>query len=237
MKKLLTLFLLLTTLVYSTVAQSYDNNEYQRESRRYSELAKQAFDEGDYTLSIEYSKKAEDYASKSYAYIQKMLARLEAENQMNRARTRYTWAKKNNAEKTSPEAFAQATEALNAGGLAFQNEKYDVAVLCANQVLDALSVVRGDESEFLTLPSQYTIRTFRGEKDCLWNIAANPAVYNDPFMWKVLYEANKDKLPDAADPNWVEPGIVLDIPSIKGETRSGMYDPAAVYKSFSNIKR
>lgn len=237
MKKLLTLFLILTTLVFSVVAQSYDNNEYQRESRRYSELAKQAFDEGEYNLSIEYSKKAEEYAEKSYAYIQKMLARVEAENQMNRARTRYTWAKKNNAEKTAPESFARATEALNAGGLAFENENYDVAVVCANQVLDALSGVRGDESEFLTLPSQYTIRTFRGEKDCLWNIAANPAVYNDPFMWKVLYEANKDKLPDASNPNWVEPGIVLDIPSIKGETRSGMYDPAGLYKSIPNIKR
>ncbi|MEL3904810.1 MAG: hypothetical protein P1P63_06845 [Treponemataceae bacterium] len=236
MKKILAVCLLLTAVFSFAAELSYDNNQYQRESRRYSELAQQAFDEGDYQRSIEYSKKAEELAAKSYEYIQLMLARSEAETQMNRARTRYSWAKENGAERKNPEAFARATEALNAGGLAFDNEQYDVAVVCANQVLDALSVVKGDESQFLTLPSQYTIRTFRGEKDCLWNIAKNPAVYNDPFKWTILYEANKNKLPDPNNPNWVEPGIVLDIPAIAGEKRSGMYDPKAIYKNL-DIKR
>lgn len=234
MKKFLTTFLIITTLVSAVCAESYDNNQYQRESRRYSELAQKAFDEGDYALSIDYSKKATEYANKSYEYIQSMLARLEAENAMNKARSRYTWAKNNKAETKHAESFAVATEALNAGGLAFDNEEYDVAVVCAQKVLDALSVVSGDESNFAVLPSQYTIRTFRGEKDCLWNIAKNPAVYNDPFKWKVLYEANKDKLPDPENPNWVEPGIILNIPSINGEFRSGMYDPNAVYKSIKS---
>lgn len=232
MKKILTTLLILTVAVCAVFTESYSNNEYQRESLKYSKMAEEAFDVGDYELSIEHSKKAEYYATKSYNYIQLILARVEAENEMNRARSRYTWAKDNGAEKKSPESFAIATEALNAGNLAFDNEEYDVATACAKEVLDALGVVTGDESEFLTLPSQYTIRTFRGEKDCLWNIAKNPAVYNDPFKWKILYKANKDKLPDPDNPDWVEPGIVLDIPSIAGETRSGMYDPSGVYKSF-----
>ena len=200
MKKILSAILLLAMSVCFAAELSYDNNQYQRESRRYSELAQKAFDSGDYALSIEYAKKAEELAAKSYEYIQLMLARSEAEAQMNRARTRYTWAKNNGADKKEPAAFALATEALNAGGLAFDNEQYDVAVVCANKVLDALSVVKGDESTFAALPKQYTIRTFRGEKDCLWNIAKNPAVYNDPFKWKILYEANKDKLPDPNNP-------------------------------------
>ena len=236
MKKILSAILLLAMSVCFAAELYYDNNQYQRESRRYSELAQKAFDSGDYALSIEYAKKAEELAAKSYEYIQLMLARSEAEAQMNRARTRYTWAKNNGADKKEPAAFALATEALNAGGLAFDNEQYDVAVVCANKVLDALSVVKGDPTTFAALPKQYTIRTFRGEKDCLWNIAKNPAVYNDPFKWKILYEANKDKLPDPNNPNWVEPGIVLDIPSISGETRSGMYDPKEIYKNFG-VKR
>lgn len=236
MKKFFTTLVILSTIVVVAFALSYDNNEYQRESRRYSQLAEKAFDEGDYDLSIEYSKKATEYANKSYEYIQSMLARVEAENQMNKARSRYTWAKQNDAEIKYPEAFVTATEALNAGGRAFDNEEYDVAVVCAKKALDALMVVTGDESGFADLPSQYRIRTFRGEKDCLWNIAKNPAVYNDPFKWNLLYEANKQKLPDPGDPNWVEPGIVLDIPSLKGEKRSGMYDPSIVYKSLDAAK-
>lgn len=231
MKRFIITILFLSIFITTGFSLSYDNNQYQRESRRYSEMAKNAFDEGSYELSIEYSKKAEEYAAKSYEYIQLMLARKEAEDEMNRARTRYSWAKQNNAETKYPKAFADASEALNAGGQAFDNEEYDVAVVCAKKVLDALLVVKADESEFTSLPSQYTIRTFRGEKDCLWNIAKNPAVYNDPFKWDILYEANKNKLPDPNNPNWVEPGIVLDIPSLKGESRSGMYDPTAVYKN------
>ena len=86
-------------------AVSYDNNEYQRKSRAYSELARRAYSEGNYDASIEYSRLAEENAQKSADYIQYMLARVEAEQAMNRARTRYTWAKNNKAEEKYPEAI------------------------------------------------------------------------------------------------------------------------------------
>ena len=207
-------------------AVSYDNNEYQRKSRAYSELARRAYSEGDYDASIEYSRLAEENAQKSADYIQYMLARVEAEQAMNRARTRYTWAKNNKAEEKYPEAFKTATEALQAGNTAFGNKDFDVAVVCAKKVLDALAVVTGDESSFATLPAQYRIRTWRGERDCLWNIAKDKAIYDNPYLWRKLYEANKNKLPDPNNPDWVEPGIILTIPSLRGEKRDGMYDPA-----------
>ncbi len=232
MKKVICILTLLVIFL-PVFTLSYDDNEYQRKSRAYTELANKAYDEGDYEASIEYSKLAEENAEKSTEFIQFMLAKTEAEQEMNKARTRYTWAKENNAEKRFPEAFATASEALNAGGIAFTNENFDVAVVCAKKVMDALSVVDGKEMPpaFITLPSQYTIRTWRGERDCLWNIAGNPAIYGNPFMWRKLYEANKDKLPDANNPNWVEPGIILTIPSLRGEKRSGMWDPAKSYQS------
>ena len=237
MKKILSAILLLAMSVCFAAELSYDNNQYQRESRRYSELAQKAFDSGDYALSIEYAKKAEELAAKSYEYIQLMLARSEAEAQMNRARTRYTWAKNNGADKKEPAAFALATEALNAGGLAFDNEQYDVAVVCAKKVLDALAGVTGDESSFATLPAEYRIRTWRGERDCLWNIAKDRAIYDDPYLWRKLYEANKHKFPDVNNPDWVEPGIILTIPSLRGEKRSGMYDPAVTYEKLPPAKK
>jgi nucleoid-associated protein YgaU len=44
-----------------------------------------------------------------------------------------------------------------------------------------------------------------------------------------LYEANKDKIPDPNNPHLIRPGTVLDIPSLHGEVRSGMWDPGADY--------
>ena len=218
-------------------AVSYDNNEYQRKSRAYSELARRAYSEGDYDASIEYSRLAEENAQKSADYIQYMLARVEAEQAMNRARTRYTWAKNNKAEEKYPEAFKTATEALQAGNTAFGNKDFDVAVVCAKKVLDALAVVTGDESSFATLPAQYRIRTWRGERDCLWNIAKDKAIYDNPYLWRKLYEANKNKLPDPNNPDWVEPGIILTIPSLRGEQRDGMYDPAVTYEKLPSGKK
>ena len=218
-------------------AVSYDNNEYQRKSRAYSELARRAYSEGDYDASIEYARLAEEKAQKSADYIQYMLARVEAEQAMNRARTRYTWAKNNKAEEKYPEAFKTATEALQAGNTAFGNKDFDVAVVCAKKVLDALAVVTGDESSFATLPAQYRIRTWRGERDCLWNIAKDKAIYDNPYLWRKLYEANKNKLPDPNNPDWVEPGIILTIPSLRGEKRDGMYDPAVTYEKLPSGKK
>jgi len=218
-------------------AVSYDNNEYQRKSRAYSELARRAYSEGDYDASIEYSRLAEENAQKSADYIQYMLARVEAEQAMNRARTRYTWAKNNKAEEKYPEAFKTATEALQAGNTAFGNKDFDVAVVCAKKVLDALAVVTGDESSFATLPAQYRIRTWRGERDCLWNIAKDKAIYDNPYLWRKLYEANKNKLPHPNNPDWVEPGIILTIPSLRGEKRDGMYDPAVTYEKLPSGKK
>jgi nucleoid-associated protein YgaU len=83
-----------------------------------------------------------------------------------------------------------------------------------------------------SLPAQYTVRTWQGQRDCLWNIAGRPWSYNDPHKWRLIYEANKDKFPDPQNPNWIEPGLVLDIPSIKGEVRRGMWTETRQYGTF-----
>lgn len=232
MKKII-IILIFLSLLMPIFSVSYDDNEYQRKSRAYTELAAKSYDEGDYDAAIEYAKLAESYAQQSADFIQRMLAKVEAEQEMNKARTRFNWAKTNGAEEKYPEAYKTAEEALNAGSIAFDNENYDVAIVCAQRVLDALGVVKGkDNTGIAELPAEYRIRTWRGEKDCLWNIAGKKEIYGNPFMWRKLYEANKEKLPDPANPNWVEPDIILTIPSIKGEKRSGLFDPSQAYKKF-----
>jgi nucleoid-associated protein YgaU len=79
------------------------------------------------------------------------------------------------------------------------------------------------------LPATYTVRTWANSRDCFWTIAGRPGVYNDPHRWRTLYNANRSKLPDPDNPNLIEPGTVLDIPSLRGELRQGEWDPGKTY--------
>jgi nucleoid-associated protein YgaU len=45
--------------------------------------------------------------------------------------------------------------------------------------------------------------------DCLWAIAKKKKVYNDPFLWPLIYDANKGKIKKA---NLIYPGQKLKIP-------------------------
>jgi nucleoid-associated protein YgaU len=72
-----------------------------------------------------------------------------------------------------------------------------------------------------TLPEFYTVRLIPDRRDCFWRIAEYDFVYGDPWKWKILYEANKQLLPDPNNPDLILPGTRLRIPSLKGEQRSG----------------
>ena len=79
------------------------------------------------------------------------------------------------------------------------------------------------------LPSQYTVRTWAVERDCLWTIAGYPWVFNDPRRWPELYEANRSRMPQPNNPDLIYPGFIINIPSNRGEYRQGMWDPNADY--------
>ena len=64
------------------------------------------------------------------------------------------------------------------------------------------------------LPATYEVR----QGDSLWWIAQYKDVYNDPYLWPVLHDANKNVI---KDPNKITPGMKLKIP------RAG-YKPADV---------
>lgn len=83
-----------------------------------------------------------------------------------------------------------------------------------------------------TYPEYYIIHDWEKTRDCFWNIAAKPYVYNDPFKWEVLYEANRGVLDNATNPDVIQPEIKIRIPSLAGEVREGTYDPSVEYKVF-----
>jgi nucleoid-associated protein YgaU len=82
------------------------------------------------------------------------------------------------------------------------------------------------------LPAQYTVRSWSVYRDCFWNIAGRPWVYGDSRKWRILYDANRTKLPEPGNPDLILPGMILDIPSIQGETRRGMWNEKTEYPSF-----
>ncbi|MBE9546754.1 MAG: LysM peptidoglycan-binding domain-containing protein [Proteobacteria bacterium] len=45
--------------------------------------------------------------------------------------------------------------------------------------------------------------------ECLWWIAEYKDIYNDPFQWPLIYDANKDQI---RDPDLIYPGQVFKIP-------------------------
>jgi nucleoid-associated protein YgaU len=85
------------------------------------------------------------------------------------------------------------------------------------------------------LPAQYMVRPWSESEDTLKSIAARPWVYGDESEWPRLYNANRNKLPDPNNPDMLMPGIVLDIPSMEGETRSGLWEEGRSYPSLSRV--
>jgi nucleoid-associated protein YgaU len=144
------------------------------------------------------------------------------------AEERFSWAEGIAAEKRYPVEYAAAAALLQTARTAFATEDYDYARISANEVLVRLAGLR----DTTPLPAIFVVRELPKDTDCFWRIAALPAIYNDPFQWPVLYEANKNKLPDPKNPNLVKPDTVLTIPSLKGEYREGTWTQDAKYPVF-----
>jgi len=221
------------------------NNQYYLESVRLNELAKEAFEEGNYDASAAYAEQAAEYARLSDEYVNMRLA----ETAFERAHSRFTWAGSVGAATRYPAQYRTAVAAYNEAVEARQAENWDNTFDASNRVLAALANVKGlsgESGSFAsalppkpvyesqkppqgTLPAQYTVRQWNNTGDCFSTIAGWSWVYGDPYQWRKLYEANRNKLPDPNNPHLMLPGMVIDIPSLSGETRSGMWDPQAKY--------
>ncbi len=214
------LFILLAAvLVSGAFAQHslYDNPNYRR-SLELRTMAKSAYDKGDYVKAEEYSLESERLA---------VIAREEAETQRllwianawkKRAGDRISYCEKNGAEKALGATWTEAKGAYALAVGEYDAKRYAESTEASKKVLDLLADFSASK-----LPAFYTVRLIPGRRDCLWRIAEYPFIYGDPWKWKVLYEANREKLPQPDNPDLILPEMVLRIPSIKGETRSGTW--------------
>ena len=215
------------------------NNQYFLESVRLNQLAREAYIIGDYDASTAYAEQAAEAATLSDIYVAMRLA----ETAYYRAHSRYTWAGSVGAADRYPSEYETATTAYGEAQEARSNEDWDTTLAAANRVLDALFNIRGlgndtgpqPSGPFVgrqqpgSLPAQYTVRLWVNTGDSFSTIAGWSWVYGDPGQWRVLYEANRHKLPNPNNPHLIMPGMIMDIPSLRGETRSGMWDPSAEY--------
>ena len=69
-------------------------------------------------------------------------------------------------------------------------------------VTDPMQVYK---AEYDALPVSHTVT--KGE--CLWWISEYKHVYNDPFMWPLIYKANRDKI---KNPDLIYPGQQFEVP-------------------------
>jgi len=216
------------------------NNQFYLESVRFIDLADTFFMLGNYEQSIVFAQEAIRQALLSDEFVAVELIN-ETERLMNRAYT-------NNFAAWYPNEFSMGKEYYEESLIAHSENKFDqsidlskssIGILASLQIPEAgavppppavttpAAVVTGTRT--VPLPSQYTVRPWATARDCLWNIAGYPWVFNDPRRWTELYEANRSRMPQPNNPDLIHPGFVINIPSTGGEVRQGMWDPNTNY--------
>ena len=199
-------------------------NAYLQESRRLVKLAQEAFSSGDYDASVRFADEAVRSAKQSDVYVAITVAkRYIDQTVVSGISARF------------PVEYREAENWYNQSTKARDSEEWDAAIDAAGmaaQLLKGLAASGSHIPASAPLPATYTVRSWSVSKDCLWNIAGQPWAYGNPRQWTALYNANKSKLPDPNDPNRLEPGIVLDIPSIQGEIRQGAWESGKTYDLF-----
>jgi len=150
-------------------------------------------------------------------------ARLEAEGAISSARKAIDAAWEVGADTTKAEDLLdEAVAAFDAGDYETAIAKAREAELAANEAREeALAkateeveeeveeVVEEEVVEEEVAPRVYVVGTWERDRDCLWNIAKKPKFYGDPWKWKRIYKANRDKI---KDPDLIYPGQRLIIP-------------------------
>lgn len=251
------------------------NNRYLTESLRLQALARQAFDAGDYDGAAANAESAAKAAAASDLYVGQQVKIYIADNRMQDALQRLSWADSAEAKRYFPAEFYDAKTYYNLGLIAKSARKWDDTIENANKVIKTLAAfaeppegtnimnivpvvdsggtaerigitaepglpekmkarqdvvpVEDRQDRGTPLPAQYKVRSWDKYGDCFWTIAGRSWVYGDSRRWPLLYQANKNKIPDPKNPDLIEEGMVVDIPSVNGEERSGLWSPDAVY--------
>jgi len=202
------------------VASGLPDNQYMLENRRLIGLAENAYADGKYDDAVKYAQEANKYAQMSDEYIASQMKMKDALDAIAAAQARLDKVKNTNAHLKFAAIYEKAEQAFKKAQGHRSKEEWDPAKDSALAVISILSEI----PDAPVLPAQYRVKTWNSTRDCLWNIAGKKEIYGDPWKWRVIYNANRNKFPNPGNPNIIEPGTLLDIPSLKGEYRVGILE-------------
>ena len=196
------------------------NNQYLLENIRLVALAEQSFAEGNYDDAINYAVEAIRFAELSDEFVSLQALIKEANDAILAADARLAWARQTGVSTRHATEYQEAASVFAEALEARSREEWANARDLALRVLAIFEGIPG----VTTLPAQYLVRSWHTTRDCLWNIAAMEEIYGDPWQWRHIYNANRDKMPQPGNPDLIHPGMILDIPSIRGEFRHGIME-------------
>ncbi len=222
MKKIIILASLFLIAASAVFAQSLANNEFYKKSIEFTNLSEKALAEGEYDLSAEYAIKAQENAALSKKYIAEMVAAYRARTALTAAKERMELADRLNIKGRDSQLYTDASALFKSANDKFSEKDYEKSTADSLMVIELLKDIAPAAKKDI-LPASYEVILNVDKRDCLWRIAEYDFVYGDPWKWKILYEANKDTMPEPDNPSLIVPGQIIKIPSIKGETRSGKY--------------
>ena len=212
-----------------------DNPDYKK-AKELQQKAQDAMDTGDYDKAAEYAEESKEYLKKSDEYVAAMLLKYRANGKIQLAEEKLSYAQGIGGETSAPDTMKKAKDELAEAKAAYTDEDYESSMEYADSVISLLEGIEPAKpaaaptevtpaASAAELPKYYIVRLIPERRDCFWRIAEYPFVYGDPWQWPTLYEANKSKLEDPENPRIIQPGMVFEIPSIRGELREGTYQP------------
>jgi len=224
MKKIILSALVLLLISSAAWSQSLTDNEYYQKMLELKAQSEQAFENGDYIEAKQLAEEAQGYKEESERWIATQLAAYRARSALNRLKDRLAQVSAWKAELHFPEEYAEGMNLYKQSFTEFyDDEEYVDSLATSNRALEVLSVI-SYVAPVSTLPAYYVVRLLPGNTDCLWNIAGYDFIYDNPWEWRRLYEANKDILEDRNNPDLIQPGMKLAIPPLDGEARSGTWE-------------
>ena len=209
---------LLIAFVFSLGAQSLQDNEYYLRMVELREQSEQAFAAGDYIEAKRLAEEAQSYKAQSDEWISNQLAIYRANSALKAVREKLSMV--SGLKSSFASDFAQADNLYNKAYNEYHTQKnYVMSLQSSRQALTILDKMLASNR----LPAFYKVRLIRGNRDSLWKIAGYKFVYGDPWKWPLLYHANKGKLPREQQPDLILPDMILAIPPLEGEQRSGTW--------------
>lgn len=225
-KKLIAIALLLVMGSLAFAQHALLDNPSYRRAQELRRQADQAFQQGDYPRAEELSAESErlSASARDEAEIQRL--QWIANSWRNRASDRIVFGERNTAAGQLGPVWVEAKASFALAVAEYEARRYTESTEASRKTLDLLKdfvPASPAPAAAPTLPAFYVVRLIPSRRDSFWRIAEHPFVYGNPWKWKVLYEANRHKLPQPNNPDLILPGMVMEIPSIKGELRSGTW--------------